>query len=50
MLGMVEFLIQTRNKGDSVHVGSQSREIFPESSDIYTQKFTSLSVLIFEYI
>ena len=48
MLDMVEFLLQTRNKGDSVHVGSQLRETFSESLDIYTQKFTSLRVLIVE--
>ena len=48
MLDMVEFLLQTRNKGDSVHVRSQLRETFSESLDIYTQKFTSLRALIVE--
>ena len=50
MVGMVEFLLQTRNKGDGVHVGSQLGKIFSESLNVYCQKFTILGVLIVEYI
>ena len=50
MLGMVEFLLQTRNKSDGIHVGSQLGEIFSKSIDVYTQKLTMLGVLIVEYI